>query len=122
MPPPVPPSVNAGRMIAGRPMSASAASAEAWRASSSGPSTMNNGVRLVDPVEQVAERLAVLGHPDGLEGRAQQAHVVPLEDAGLGQRGGEVEGRLAAEAHQQALRLLAGDMTASMASTVSGSR
>ena len=43
MPPPVPPSVNAGRMIAGRPISASAASAEAWRASSSGPSTMYDG-------------------------------------------------------------------------------
>ena len=30
-------------------------------------------VRLADPVEQVAERLAVLGHPDRLERRAEQA-------------------------------------------------
>ena len=43
MPPPVPPSVNAGRMIAGRPMASSASAAEAWRASSSAPSTMNDG-------------------------------------------------------------------------------
>ncbi len=43
MPPPVPPSVNAGRMIAGSPISARAASAEAWRVSSSGPSMIDDG-------------------------------------------------------------------------------
>ncbi len=66
-------------------------------------------VRLPDPVQQVAERLAVLGHPDRLERRAEQAHAVPLQDAGLGQRHREVERRLATEARQQALGLLPGD-------------
>ena len=38
-------------------------------------------VRLVDAVEQVAERLAVLGHADRLERRPEQPDVVALEDA-----------------------------------------
>ncbi len=67
------------------------------------------GVRLADPIEQVAERLAVLGHPDGLERRAQQLDVVALEDAGLREGHRQVERRLATEAGQQALGLLAGD-------------
>jgi len=67
------------------------------------------GVGLAEPVEQVAERLAVLGHPDGLERGAQEADVVALEHAGLGQRHGEVERRLAAQPREQALGLLAGD-------------
>ena len=62
-----------------------------------------------DPVEQVAERLAVLGHPDGLERRAEQADVVALEDAGLGERHRQVERGLATETGQQPLRLLPGD-------------
>ena len=66
-------------------------------------------VRLVDPVEQVAERLAVLGHVDGLERRAEQADRVALEDAGLGEGRREVEGRLAAQPGEQALGLLPGD-------------
>ena len=66
-------------------------------------------VRLVDPVEQVAERLAVLGHADRLERRPEQADVVALEDAGLRERRRQVERRLAAEPGQQALGLLAGD-------------
>ena len=66
-------------------------------------------VRLVDPIEQVAERLAVLGHPDRLERRPEQADVVALEDARLGEGRGQVEGRLPAEAGKEALGLLARD-------------
>ena len=39
-------------------------------------------IGLADGVEQVAEALAVLGHLDGLDGRAQQARAGALEDAG----------------------------------------
>ena len=110
MPPPVPPSVNAGRMMAGRPMVSSASSRRGVAGLVVGALHDERGrVRLPDAVEQVAERLAVLGHPDRLERRAQEANVVPLQDAGLGQRHREVERRLAAEARQQALRLLPGD-------------
>ena len=70
---------------------------EAWR------------IRLTDPVEQVAERLAVLGHPDRLERRAEQPDRVPVEHARVGHRGGQVERGLAAEPGQQALGLLLGD-------------
>ena len=44
------------------------------------------GIRLPDPVEQVAERLAILGHPDRLERRAEEPDGVSLEDAGVGHR------------------------------------
>ena len=66
-------------------------------------------IRLADPVEQVAEGLAVLGHPDRLERRPEQPDVVALEDAGLGQRHREVQRGLAAEPGEQALRPLPGD-------------
>ncbi len=66
-------------------------------------------VRLADPVEQVAERLAVLGHPDRLERRAEEADRVALEHAGIGHRGRQVERGLPAEPGQQSLRLFAGD-------------
>ncbi len=104
MPPPVPPSVNAGRTIAGSPISASATST-----SSGVLDDPRGGVRLADPVEQVAERLAVLGHADRLERRPEQADRVALEDAGLGQGRREVEGGLAAKAGEQAVGPLPGD-------------
>ena len=66
-------------------------------------------VRLAEPVEQVAERLAVLGHPDRLERRPEQPDGVPLEDAGLGHRGRQVERGLAAQPGEQALRALLRD-------------
>ena len=66
-------------------------------------------VGLADPVEQVAEGLAVLGHPDRLERRAEQPDRVAVEDAGLGQGRREVERGLAAQAGEQPLRLLPGD-------------
>ena len=43
MPPPVPPSVNAGRMTAGNPISASARSMPAWRCASPEPSMITDG-------------------------------------------------------------------------------
>ena len=67
------------------------------------------GVRLPDPVEQVAERLAILGHPDRLERRAQEPDGVSFEDAGVGHRRGQVERGLAAQPGQQAVRPLPGD-------------
>ena len=49
------------------------------------PSTIDDRrVRLADPVEQVAERLAILGHPDRLERRAEEPDGVALEDARVG--------------------------------------
>ena len=60
-------------------------------------------VRLADAVEQVAEPLPVLGHLDGLDGRAQQSRAEALQQAGMRHLDGQVEGRLAAEAGQDAL-------------------
>ena len=110
MPPPVPPSVNAGRTIAGRPIVVERlvgrrVALRLGRALDD----RRRRVRLADPVEQVAERLAVLGHLDRLERRAEEPDVVALEDAGLGQRHRQVERGLAAEAGEQALRPLPGD-------------
>ena len=67
------------------------------------------GVRLLQPIEQVAERLAVLGHPDRLERGAEELDRVAFEDAGFGHGGGQVQGRLATEPGEQALGLLLGD-------------
>ena len=85
------------------------------------PSTMKLARRLADPVEQVAERSRSSAMLDRLERRAEQADVVPLEDARLGQRDGEVQAGLAAERRQQAVRPLALAMIRSTTSTVSGS-
>ena len=79
-------------------------------------------VRLADPVEQVAERLAVLGHVDRLERGPEEAHVVALEDAGLGQGHREVERGLAAEPGEEPLGLLRGRSPPRSPATVSGSR
>ncbi len=104
MPPPVPPSVNAGRTIAGRPISRSACLDVLGRLDDP-----RWGVRLPDPIEQVTERLAVLRHPYRLERRSEQADVVPLEDAGLRERRREVQGGLATETGEHAVRALLGD-------------
>ena len=66
-------------------------------------------VRLIDPVEQVAERLAVLGHPDRLQGRAEEPDRMAFEDARVGHGDGEIERGLAAEAGEQAVRALLRD-------------
>ncbi len=106
----MPPSVNAGRTIAGRPIVASASSAELSRAAWVAPLDDEAGrVRLADPVEQVAERLAVLGHADGLERRPEQPDRVSVEDARVGHRGRQVERGLAAQPGQQPLGPLPGD-------------
>ena len=110
MPPPVPPSVKAGRTMAGRPIVSSACLGRALAfVRRRALDDEARGVGLVDPVEQVAERLAVLGHVDRLERRAEQADRVALEDAGPGHGRGEVQRRLAAQAGEQALRLLLRD-------------
>ena len=57
----------------------------------------------VELLEQAAEAPAVLGEVDGLLGRAQDG------DAGLGERAGDLERRLAAELHDDALGPLVGD-------------
>ncbi len=67
------------------------------------------GVGLAEPVEEVTERLAVLGHVDRLERRAEQADRVTLEDARAGHRRHQVQRGLAAQAREQALRLLLRD-------------
>ena len=110
MPPPVPPSVNAGRTIAGSPMVV-----ERFRGRGV-PGGLGRTlddrarrVRLSDAVEKVAERLAVLGHPDGLERGPENADRVAVEDAGVRHRGREIERGLAAEPGQQAFGLLPGD-------------
>ena len=78
MPPPVPPSVNDGRMIAGRPMSSSASSACDQRLD------LMRARRLEpDLPHRVAEQLAVFGLVDGVRGRADHLDVVLLEHAHL---------------------------------------
>ena len=110
MPPPVPPSVKAGRTMAGRPIVVErlVGRAVAHRLGRA-LDDRARGVRLADPVEQVAERLAVLGHPDRLERRAEEPDGVALEDAGVGHRRRQVERGLAAQPGQQAVRPLPGD-------------
>ena len=66
-------------------------------------------IGLAEAVQQVAEALAVLGHLDRLERRAEQADLVALEDPRPAQGDGEVQRRLAAEAGEQAVGALAGD-------------
>jgi len=60
-------------------------------------------VWLADGVEQVTEALAILGHLDGLDGRAQQACAGPLEHAGARHLHGQVEASLAPKAGQDAI-------------------
>ena len=66
-------------------------------------------VRLAEPVQQVAEPLAILGHLDRLERRAEQLHVPSLERARASKRDREVERRLAAESREQSIRALPRD-------------
>ena len=67
------------------------------------------GVGLADPIEQIAEGLAILGHPDRLQGRAQEPDVVTFEDARIGHRDREIEGGLPAQAGEQPIRSFPGD-------------
>ena len=67
------------------------------------------GHGLADANKEVAEELAVLRRADRLDGRAKRAHVEAIEDAGIGERHGEVEPCLAAECREQPIRPLALD-------------
>ena len=60
-------------------------------------------IGLTDAVEQVAEALPVLGHLDGLDGRAQQPHPVALEEPGTRHVHGQVQRRLPAQAGEDAV-------------------
>ena len=108
MPPPVPPSVKAGPHD-GRQADVLEGARRGRR-----PRRLvgaldddRRRVGLADAVEQVAEALPVLGHLDGLDGRAQQARAVALQEAGAGDLHGQVEAGLAAQAGQHAVRALA---------------
>ena len=64
---------------------------------------------LTDAGHQRAEAAAILGRSHRREGRAQHPHAVPLQDAGVIQRHGEVQPGLAAERGQQGIRSVLGD-------------
>ena len=66
-------------------------------------------IRLAQPVEQVAEQLAILGHLDGGQRRADQPDVVLVEDPGPSQRHGQVQAGLAAEPGEEPFRMLFGN-------------
>ncbi len=65
--------------------------------------------RLADVGQHALEELAVLGLADGVQRRAQEAHAVAVEDAGVGQVHGQVEAGLAAQRGQEAVGPLALD-------------
>ena len=96
MPPPVPPSVNDGRMIAGSPISSSASSA--WI---SVLICRERGVSRPMPVHRLAEQLAVLGLVDGVRGGADHLDVELVEHAHLVERQRGVERGLAAHGREQ---------------------
>ena len=108
MPPPVPPSVNAGPDDRGQPD-------DAQRLVDAGLALLVRGplddhrwrIGLADAVEQVPETLPVLGHLDGLDGGAQQPGAVLLQQTGMRHVHGQVERRLAAEPGEDALGPLA---------------
>ena len=96
MPPPVPPSVNEGRMIAGRPMSSSASSA--WI---SVLIWCERGVGRPMRGHRLAEQLAVFRLVDGVGGGADHLDVEFLQRAHLAQRQRAVERGLPAHGRQQ---------------------
>ena len=59
--------------------------------------------RLAEPHHRILELLAIFGHADRLERRAQEAHVVPIEHARFGETHREIQARLAAERREQPL-------------------
>ena len=65
--------------------------------------------RLADAVQELLELLAVLGGADRRHRRAQRAHPVPGQHAGVLQGDGEVEPRLAPQRGEQTVGPLAGD-------------
>ena len=110
MPPPVPPSVNAGRTMAGRPMVVERHVGRCVARACVVPSTMTLGAygwsirssRSRNASRSSAIRIASSGVPRRRIG-------VAVEDARLGHRGRQVERGLAAQPGEQALGLLLGD-------------
>ena len=104
MPPPTPPSVNDGRMIAGKPTSSTMHERLLERAGDAALRHLD-----ADLAHRVAEQQAVLGHLDRVDLRANQLDVVLLEDAALVQRDRQVERRLSADGRQHGIGLLLDD-------------
>src|SRR3989304_2268522 len=98
MPPPEPPSVNAGRTMAGSPIDASAWSAARSRSAPVAPPTISEGGGggAMRPGRAPAPR-----------GRPPRGPARPFQDARPRQRDGEVERRLAPETRQDPVRALA---------------
>ena len=96
MPPPVPPRVKDGRMIAGRPTRSSASQRRVERVDQPAFRRFE-----ADPVHRLAEQLAVLGLGDRVLVGADQLDAVALQRAGARQRHRGVERGLAAHRRQQ---------------------
>ena len=71
---------------------------------------------MLEPAQQGAEAAAVLGQVDRVDRRAEQRH------AGLLERAGELQRRLAAELDDHALRALLARRRRARRSSVSGSK
>ena len=110
MPPPVPPRVKAGTDDRRQPdiRQGGVGRCRSFRRGDA-LDDVRRRIGLADPVEQIAERLAILGHLDGPQWRAEKADPVPLQDAGLRQLHRQVQAGLSAEAGEQTLRPLDGD-------------
>ena len=80
----------------------------AWRSASVAPWMITDGA-YGWPMRSSRSRnaLPVLGHLDGLDGRAQEPRAVPLQQPGVRDVHGQVERRLAAQTGQDAVRPLA---------------
>ena len=102
MPPPVPPSVNEGRMTAGRPVVVEdlAGLLDRGREAALRDLEPDAGHRLL-------EELAVLAHLDRPAARADEADAEPVEDAALRELDREVERGLAADRGQEGVGPLA---------------
>ena len=96
MPPPEPPRVKLGRMTTGKPILPAKA-----RPSRDVADQLRLGHVEADLVHRVFEEQAVFGFLDGFELGADEFDAVLLEDAGVGEIDGEVEGGLAADGGQE---------------------
>ena len=54
-------------------------------------------------MQEIAEEFPVLGLADGLQGSAQQPHVVPFQHTGVGKGHGQVQPRLSPQGGQNSL-------------------
>ena len=104
MPPPRPPSVKAGRTMAGSPISGSDAARLGERGGDRAARHLQPGA-----LHRLAEEVAVLGAGDGVVVGADELDPEALERPVLVQRLGQVQRRLAAERRQQGVGALALD-------------